>query len=166
MIQYPIIHYIKFSHFLWGRTNSWKLHVVKMDIGDSHHSSSAKIKLYIDTFSSCGETCVSRSSSIWTSKVGKIVKQLYYFLWTEKVRNTSSSCIISRCEWWTHWVYHTSGDHISKCTGLRVDWCLSWMNKWPNFIPPKLHNHSSNLQVKKSGMIPWICRFPKHENYM
>ncbi len=42
-VEQQIIHYIKYSCFSWG-TNSRKLHVVKMDGGDSPHSSSVKIK--------------------------------------------------------------------------------------------------------------------------
>ncbi len=44
-VEHQIIHFIKFSCFFWGRTNSQKLYVAKMDGENSHHSSSAKIKL-------------------------------------------------------------------------------------------------------------------------
>ncbi len=44
-VEHQIIHYINFVCLSRGRTNLQKLHVVKMDGGDSSHSSSAKIKL-------------------------------------------------------------------------------------------------------------------------
>ncbi len=76
-VGHQMIHYIKFSRFLPGRTNSRKIKVVKLDRGESPYFSSAISQ--VDSFSGCGEKCLSQSSSLWTSKIGKIMKQLYCF---------------------------------------------------------------------------------------
>ncbi len=77
-VEHQIIHYIKFSR---GRTKSRILHVAKMEEGESPHSSSSKIKLIA---SMVVEKYVSWSSSIWTSKVGKIMKQFYCFFYEQR----------------------------------------------------------------------------------
>ncbi len=59
-------------------TNLQKLHVAQMDIWVSPLSGDAKIKSIASV--------VAEKNAF---KAGKIVKQFYYFLWTEKVGNTS-----------------------------------------------------------------------------
>ncbi len=66
-VENQIIH-IKFSIFSWGRTNSKKLHIVKMNGVISPHPISAKIKLIALVV--VENKCILGSSSIWSSKVG------------------------------------------------------------------------------------------------
>ncbi len=165
-VEHPIIHYIKFSRFSQGRTNSRKLHVVKMDRGDSPHSSSANMLIAAAVQWLQRKTSFSNLHLYEHLKLRRLwnnwITILLFFLWTKKVRNTSYTCLISRCELLmvTHWVYHTSGNHISKYTCIRVFLFLSWMSK---FYTLQLLTQPSS---KKTVMIPWMCRFSKRENYM
>ncbi len=77
-----------FGFLAWKNTKI--LHVVKMDKRDSPHSSSAKIKMIA---SAIAEKNIFLDLHLYEhlklERLIKIIKQIYCFLRTEKVRNTS-----------------------------------------------------------------------------
>ncbi len=105
-VEYQIICNIKFSHFIQERKNLQNLHIMNMNVENSPLSNDAKIKFI---------------ASVIVKKMHLNLKRFEFFiliLWTAKVGNKATIVLYNLSAWSTDgehtWVYHTSGEHISK----------------------------------------------------
>ncbi len=118
--------------FVTRKNEFAKFNVVKMDTGDSPLSSGAIINLI-------ATSVVERNASN---------VQDYDFFFVFFFMNRDNQGV--KYWWWAH---------LNIMCWLFVDFQLNtWAFHWPNLKPSQLYNHSTNLQTKNNGMIPWMCR--------
>ncbi len=143
-VEHQIIHNIKFSPFSRGRTNSWKLHVVKMDGGDSPNSTSAKFKLI---------------ASVVAEKNMFLDLHLYEHLKLGRLWNNSIVFFMNRKgEKYKQVLYNfTCGDHISKVYKYksRLIFVLKWINELSTEQILYYHNFTTTQAIFKQNRLAW-----------